>query len=131
LGDAEYYGGHHDQAMRDYRKAIDLATKQLQATPNNSDALSTLANAYSMIGDKSSALDYLNRSLAINRNDKDLMFVAANVYNQLHQTGPALEWLGKAIAAGYSPSVVAKAPAMDNLRSLPRFQQLIQASRGH
>ncbi len=131
LGDAEYYGGHRDDATRDYKKAIVLATKQLQATPNDAGTLAALADAHAMIGDSSNALDYLNRSLAISHNDKELMFVAANIYNQLHQTGPALEWLGKAIAAGYSRSVVAKAPAMDNLRSLPRFQQLIQSSQPH
>jgi hypothetical protein len=57
------------------------------------------------------------------------MFNAAQIYNQLHQTGPALEWLDKALAAGYPPSVVAKAPAMDNLHSNPRFQQLMQSTQ--
>ncbi len=75
------------------------------------------------------AIDLLNRSLAINHTDKELMFNAALVYNQLHQTGPALEWLGKALQAGYAPSVVAKAVALDNLHSNPRYQQLMQSAQ--
>ena len=46
----------------------------------------------------------------------------------LHQTGPAIEWLGKALAAGYPPSVIANAPAMDSLHSNPRYQQLMQST---
>ncbi len=131
LGDAEYYGGHREQARKAYARAVELATAQLKASPNDATILGDLANAYSMIGDSTQALDFLNRSLAINHTDKELMFIAANVYNQLHQTGPALEWLGKALAAGYSPSVVAKAPALDNLHSNLRYQQLMQSAQHH
>lgn len=128
LADAEYYGGDRAQANSDYRKAIALAEAQLKASPNDAAVLGDLAGYYSMIGDAFQAIDLLNRSLAINHTDKELMFNAALLYNQLRQTGPALEWLGKALAAGYAPSVVAKAPALDNLHANPRYQQLMQRS---
>jgi hypothetical protein len=48
------------------------------------------------------------------------------VYNQLHETGTSLEWLSKALAAGYSKSVVSKAPDLDNLHDNPRYQSLMQ-----
>jgi tetratricopeptide (TPR) repeat protein len=129
LGDAEYYGGHRDQAMKDYTKALELATAQLKSSPNDSSILGDLAGMYSMLGNATQAIDLMNRALAINHTDNGLMFNAALLYNQLHQTGPALEWLGKALQAGYSPSVVAKAPAMDNLHSNPRYQQLMQSAQ--
>jgi hypothetical protein len=71
----------------------------------------------------------MDRALAIDHTDNVLMFNAALLYNQLHQTGPALEWLDKALAAGYPPSVVDKAPAINNLHSNPRYQQLIQSTQ--
>jgi eukaryotic-like serine/threonine-protein kinase len=129
LGDAEYYGGNRAQAMNDYKKAIALGNAQLQTSPNDAGLLADLANYQSMLGNTSQAIDLLNRSLAINHTDKELMFKAAFVYNQLHQTGPALEWLGKALQAGYAPSVVAKAAALDNLHSNPRYQQLMQSTQ--
>jgi tetratricopeptide (TPR) repeat protein len=129
LGDAEYYAGNHAQAANDYKKGIALANVQLQSTPNDANILAALAAAYSMIGDSSQAIDFLNRSLAINHTDKELMFNAAIVYNQLNQTGPALEWLGKALQAGYAPSVVAKAVALDNLHNNPRYRQLMQSAQ--
>jgi serine/threonine protein kinase/tetratricopeptide (TPR) repeat protein len=129
LGDAEYYGGHRDQAMKDYKKALALATAQLQASPNDASILGDIAGMYSMLGNAPQAIDFMNRALAINHTDNGLMFNAALLYNQLHQTGLALEWLSKALQAGYSPSVVAKAPAMDNLHSNPRYQQLMQSAQ--
>jgi tetratricopeptide (TPR) repeat protein len=129
LGDAEYYGGHQVQAMTYYKKAVELATAQLKASPNDATILGDLGGLYSMLGDKTQAVEYMNRALAINHNDPNLMFNAALLYNQLDQTGPALEWLSKALAAGESPSVVAKAPALDNLRANPRYQQLMQSAQ--
>jgi tetratricopeptide (TPR) repeat protein len=129
LGDAEYYGGHRDQAMKDYKKSLELATMQLKASPNDANILGDIGGMYSMLGDASNAIDFMNRALAISHTDNLLMFKAAQLYNQLHQTGPALEWLGKALAAGYPRSVVAKTPAMDNLHSNPRYQQLMQSAQ--
>jgi hypothetical protein len=37
-----------------------------------------------------------------------------------------LEWLSKALAAGYSKSVITKAPNLDNLRDNPRYRALMQ-----
>jgi eukaryotic-like serine/threonine-protein kinase len=129
LGDAEYYGGRQVQAMTYYKKAVELATAQLTASPNDATILGDLGGLHSMLGDKTQAVEYMNRALAINHNDPNLMFNAALLYNQLDQTGPALEWLSKALAAGESPSVVAKAPALDNLRANPRYQQLMQSAQ--
>jgi tetratricopeptide (TPR) repeat protein len=129
LGDAEYYGGHRTQAMSDYKRGIVLATAQLKTSPNDANILGDLAGMYSMLGDASQAIDLMNRALAINHTDNDLMFNAAQLYNQLHQTGPALEWLGKALQAGYPSSTVAKTAALDNLRSNPRYQQLIKSAQ--
>jgi tetratricopeptide (TPR) repeat protein len=128
LGDAEYYGGHHAQAMNDYKKALELAVAQLKASPQDASLLGDIAGLYSMLGDPEKAIDFMNQALTINHTDPDLMFHAVNVYNQLQQTGPALEWLGKALTAGYSPSIVAKAPALDNLHMNPRYQQLMQSA---
>jgi eukaryotic-like serine/threonine-protein kinase len=129
LGAAEYYGGHRAQAMNDYQKGIELATAQLKTSPNDANILDDIATMYSMLGNASQSIDFMNRALAINHTDNGLMFDAAQLYNQLHQTGPALEWLGKALQAGYPPSTVAKTAALDNLRSNPRYQQLIKSAQ--
>ena len=125
LGDAYYYGGNKSSALESYKKAISLAEQRLKVNPRDSEVLGDLASYWSMLGDRARALDYLDRSL-VGKSDKELLFNAALVYNQLHETGTALEWLSKALAAGYSKSVVSKAPALDNLHDNPRYQALIQ-----
>jgi len=105
LGDAEYYGGHREQAMKDYKKAIELAMAQLKSSPNDASILGDIADMYSILGDAPQAIDFMNRALAINHNDSGLMFNAAQIYNR-----PALEWLGKALAAGYPPPWSPKHP---------------------
>ncbi|MGA8437610.1 MAG: protein kinase [Candidatus Sulfotelmatobacter sp.] len=125
LGDAYYYGGNKSSGMDSYNKAISMAEQRLKVNPRDTDVLSDLARYWAMLGDRSKALDYLDRSL-IGKNDKELLFGAALVYNQLGETGPALEWLSKALAAGYSKSVVSKAPDLDNLHGNLRYQTLMQ-----
>ena len=125
LADAYYYGGNQSSAFEAYKKAISMAEQRLRTNPRDSEVLSDLAGYCSMLGDRRRALDYLDRSL-VGKNDKELLFQAAMVYNQFRETGTALEWLTKALAAGYSKSVVTKAPAMDNLHDNPRYQALMQ-----
>jgi eukaryotic-like serine/threonine-protein kinase len=125
LGDAYYFGRNQSAAMDCYKRAITMAKQRLEVNPRDSDVLSDLAGYWSMLGDRKQALEYLDRSL-VGKKDKELLFAAALVYNQLHETGPALEWLSKALAAGYSKSVVSKAPGLDNLHSNSRYRALMQ-----
>jgi serine/threonine-protein kinase len=129
LGDAEYYGGHPDRAMTDYKKAIELAKIQLKTSPNDASILGDLASLFAMVGGEANAIELMDRALAINHTDPAVMYNAAVVYNELHQTGPALEWLSKALAAGYPPSVVDEVPALANLHTNPRYQQLMQSAQ--
>jgi eukaryotic-like serine/threonine-protein kinase len=129
LGDAEYYGGHPDRAMTDYKKAIELASAQLKTSPNDASVLGDLASMFAMVGDEAHAIEFMDRALAINHTDPAVMYNAAVVYNELHQTGPALEWLDKALASGYPPSVVDEVPALANLHTNPRYQQLMQSAQ--
>jgi len=79
-----------------------------------------------MLGYRREALSYLDRSLQLGHRNKDLLFNAALVYDQLGESGVALEWLEKSLAAGFSLQTVRDAPALDNLRSNPRFQELMR-----
>jgi tetratricopeptide (TPR) repeat protein len=129
LGDAEYYGGHPDRAMTHYKKAIELASAQLKTSPNDASVLGDLASLLAMVGDEAHAIEFTDRALANNHTDPAVMFNAAVVYNELHQTGPALEWLDKALASGYPASVVDEVPALANLHTNPRYQQLMQSAQ--
>jgi tetratricopeptide (TPR) repeat protein len=129
LSDAVYYGGHPDRAMTDYKKAIELAKTQLKTSPDDASILGDLASLFAMVGGEANAIELMDRALANNHTDPAVMYNAAVVYNELHQTGPALEWLDKALASGYPPSVVDEVPALANLHTNPRYQQLMQSAQ--
>ena len=132
LGEARYYEGKKDEAMRAYHKAAELAGGQLKVNPRDTDVLSDAAEYYAMLGDRKQALLYLEKSLQYGHSEKELLFTAAEVYNELRETGLALEWLTKAVQAGYSPSKFRDFPAFRNLANNPHFQELVgkpQASR--
>ena len=132
LGEARYYEGKKDEAMRAYQKAADLVGEQLKVNPRDSDVLSDASEYYAMLGDKKRALLYLGKSLQYGHSEKELLFTAAEVYNELGETGLALEWLTKAVRAGYSPSKFRDFPAFQNLADNPNFRELVgkpQASR--
>jgi tetratricopeptide (TPR) repeat protein len=126
LAEALYYGGDTVSANEPFRKAIELGEQQLKVNPRDAGVLGDLANYYSMLGDRKQALSYLDRSIQLGQGDKQLLFNAAEVYNQLRETGVSLEWLSKALAAGYSRSLVATDPSLDNLHDNPRYRALMQ-----
>ena len=125
LGEARYYEGKKDEAMRASHKAADLAGEQLKVNPRDSDVLSDTSEYYAMLGDKKQALLCLGQALQYGHSEKELLFTAAEVYNELGETGLALEWLTKAVRAGYSPSKFRDYPAFQNLADNPNFRELV------
>jgi tetratricopeptide (TPR) repeat protein len=97
--------------------------------PHEPELLKNLANYHVMLGEREPALKYLGQALAYGKSDKEILFSAALIYNRLGETGTALEWLSKALQAGYSLTTVRESPDLDNLRSNPRYQALVQGKQ--
>jgi serine/threonine protein kinase/tetratricopeptide (TPR) repeat protein len=113
------------EAEQLYRRAISLAEQQLQVTPNDSTLLGNLALYYAMVGEKGKAASYVKESLAVDDKDPLLCFNAAEVYKRSGDIPQALHWLSAAMAAGYSPTLVRDSPAFKDLRTDPRFQNIV------
>ena len=127
LADAEdRTHGRRAQAQEAYRKAISLAEKELQVNPRDTGVLGDLADYHSMLGKRAQALSYLRQALALGPGNASIKFQAAQVYVQLGDNNTAVRWLAEALKAGYSPTLVRDSPAMDNLRSDPRVQELLR-----
>jgi tetratricopeptide (TPR) repeat protein/TolB-like protein len=127
LADAYYYSGKRQDAFPIYQKALVMAKVRLEVNPKDAFVLSQIANFESVLGNREEALGYMARAFKFGKkNDPDLLFSAALVYNQIGDTNAALEWLAKALTAGYSASTVGSAPAFDNVRSTPQFQELMR-----
>ena len=125
LGSAYYYSGKRSESRGAYEKAISLAKLQLDINPRDGSVMGDLATYYSMLERRGEAFTYVEKALQQSGyNDPDLLFDVAMVHNQFGQTKEAIDWLAKTLAAGYSPSTVLNAPALDNLHSNPQFQSL-------
>jgi eukaryotic-like serine/threonine-protein kinase len=129
LAEARYYGGSKGEATVAYRKAVELASEELKVNPHDSDALSNLANYYSVLGDRDHALLYLQQALQYGHNDKEILVDAASVYNHLGETGVAVEWLRKAIEAGYPADRITGIPEFKNLTNNPGYRQITEKAK--
>jgi tetratricopeptide (TPR) repeat protein/predicted Ser/Thr protein kinase len=132
LADAYYYSGKRGDAALAYKKAVSLATDRLRVNPNDASVLSDMSGYYAMLGQRREALDRLNKALQLSeQKDPEVLFEAAMVYNQFGETSSALQWLQKARAAGFSPTTMADAPALDNLHANAQFQAILKEPRGN
>jgi tetratricopeptide (TPR) repeat protein len=128
LGEADYLRGERAKADTEFRRAIELATHDLEINAHDRGVLENLANYHAMVSDRVQSLKYVSAALDEGKFDRDALFRAAIVYNDLSETGPALEWLGKALRAGYSPKMIMQQPDLDNLHTDSRFQDLLKLS---
>jgi tetratricopeptide (TPR) repeat protein len=129
LADARYHSGAKNEALPAFRKAVELASEELQVNPHDPDVLSSIATYYSVLGDRNHALLYLKQALQYGHNDKDILMDAASVYNNLGETGLAVEWLGKTVQAGYPASKIRNLSEFRNLENNPGYQQLMGKSQ--
>jgi eukaryotic-like serine/threonine-protein kinase len=128
LGEARYDSNNKGQSVTPLRKAVELAQGELKVNPHDPDVLSSLANYYSMLGDREHALLYLGQALYQAHNDKELLLDAASVYNHLGENGLALEFLAKMVQAGYTPEKIRSLHEFDNLASTSGYQELMKSS---
>jgi serine/threonine-protein kinase len=128
LGEARYDSNNKGQSVMPLHKAIELAQGELKVNPHDPDVLSSLANYYSMLGDREHALLYLGQALYQGHNDKELLLDAASVYNHLGENGLALEFLAKMVQAGYTPEKIRSLHEFDNLAATSGYQELMKTS---
>lgn len=126
LADAYYYSGKRADAALAYQKALSLAERSLEVNPRDATVLSNTAGYCAMLGRRRESFDYLNQALQLSEEkDPEVLFEAAMIHNQFGQTSIALQWLERARRAGFSPTTISDAPALDNLHGNTQFQAIL------
>jgi len=151
LGLAFYLARQYDQAIEQYRKALDLdpnltvahadlgtaylaqskykegiaeIEKGLAISPGNAGYLSVLGYAYAVAGRRAEALKVLDQLSELSKQKYVRPALMARIYVGLGDKDKAFEWLEKDYAErGY---LVTAEPALDPLRSDPRFKDLLR-----
>ena len=121
MGTAYEGTGKLPEAIAEYQKAVELSTGDL-------DRVASLGHAYAAIGSRAEAEKILRNIEEKSKSGKASPYLAATIYAGLGQKDKAIELIEKAyreksldVAWILKPDV-----RTDNLRSDPRFQQLLQ-----
>ena len=110
LADAYASNHQHDQAIRNYQKALDLSQASLKVNPLDLDALMVAAYSAAAVGEKQASLGYLRDALQHAPEDAEVAYYAARVHARLGDRQAAAQWIGQAISNGYSKADIATAP---------------------
>jgi tetratricopeptide (TPR) repeat protein len=117
--------GMHEQAIAEFKKAVELTNKD---SPLFSPFyLAGLAHAYALAGRRSDAEQVLQGLLERARQSYVSPFDIALIYAALGEKDTAFAWMAKAVAERSTWLVYSKwEPRLDPLRSDPRFQDLLR-----
>ncbi|HTE87871.1 MAG TPA: tetratricopeptide repeat protein, partial [Terriglobales bacterium] len=117
--------GMHEQAIAEFKKAVELTDKN---SPLFSPFyLAGLAHAYAVAGRRSDAEMVLQGLLERAKHSYVSPFDIALIYTALGQKDTAFAWMTKAVAERSTWLVYSKwEPRLDPLRSDPRFQDLLR-----
>jgi serine/threonine-protein kinase len=119
-----WYSPDHSKAKGELKKAIELATSDLQVNPNDADVHTLVAEYFAMLGDRSHALQHLHTAQSLRPGDAETAYYAAKIYNLLGDRQQALNWLEKSVNSGYSAAEINNTIELDSLRNDPRFKAL-------
>jgi TolB-like protein/tetratricopeptide (TPR) repeat protein len=127
LADAYYFGETFKQVAEvTYKRALELAERQLGVNPNDAEAMSFIAYYNSRLGNRDEALelDALAREKA-----PDAMYVYYNsalIHAKIGDPGTALSALERAVELDYQRDLLPLDPAFEGLRDEERFKRLIE-----
>ena len=126
LADGYRWSNRRDKAAATYDAAIELAYKNLEVNPKNTEALGILAISYAKKGDANNALKFVRQARQIDPGDNDLVYQEATIHALAGRTDEALTTLGEALRHG-SPVEQAKSdPELADLRKKPEYGQLMK-----
>jgi len=129
LASAYYWTPNKRQeAIQNYRMAIQKANEQIQINPNDAGTIARIAGYHAMIGEEVQAISLINRSMEMTPHDLGIMFEAGTIYEQLGDRDKALHWIARSIEEGYSISEIEHQPGLQNLLDDERFKQIIRGN---
>lgn len=122
-------GDSEGEARSASEKAIELAEKALDVTPNDGELLSDLALHYAKISNTKDALGKIERALKIEPNNKDVLLNAILVYERTGKRARALQVVKETITRGFPAVEIRRHPALAKLRSDPEYRRLMHGRK--
>jgi tetratricopeptide (TPR) repeat protein/predicted Ser/Thr protein kinase len=124
LGRVYYWQGRRAEARALFDVAIDGLEQALDVNPNDVNAHLLLAEFHAKLGNQIEATAHLLAAGDVSNDAHKLLF-GAIVHNHLGDRAAALDWLDRAAEKGLPKAELRAWIELDNLRSDPRFQTLL------
>jgi tetratricopeptide (TPR) repeat protein/predicted Ser/Thr protein kinase len=118
--------GESEKATEYYRRAIVLAEKEMEQTPDDVSLVSSLASYYERVGDETGARELLARAGDLGSTDPMVLLRIAETYEQLGERDRALKWVASALDR-LNPAVKLDGfRGLAPLRSDARYRKLLR-----
>ncbi|MBN1461084.1 MAG: protein kinase, partial [Armatimonadetes bacterium] len=88
--------GRGEDATEAYRRAVELAERQVTLTPRDADLLAVLASYYAELDQADTAAVLVSKALRLAPDNIEVMFQAGHTYEVLGDRDAALTWIGRA-----------------------------------
>lgn len=122
-------GSKHEEAMRAYRKAIELGETQRLKTPEDAKLLADIADYYASTGDEVKSLPLARKALALSPTDPYILYSAGDTYELLKDRTKAIQLFAKALAQDFRVNEFERSPELAALRSDPNFAVALKRAK--
>ncbi len=129
LGDAYLQLGRAADAKQEYRRAAELAAKDLAVNPRDAIALTEQALNEVKIGKLTEALGHTREAVTASPEDNVVLYRCSAVYALANRPDDAVQWLQRALDKGYSKRRAGMDPDLASIRSLPKVAAMLGDAR--
>ena len=129
LADAQQKLGRDEDALKNYRRAIDAMKALLAVNDKDATNLAVLAMYLAKVGDRPAAEAAIGQALALSPNDGDVLYNRAIVHALAGKTSEACTALEQAVAKGASAEIVRQADELKALKGCLAYDRLFGSRR--
>jgi serine/threonine-protein kinase len=114
-----------ERAIELFKKAIELANKELEKNPDDPDIYAYLIEYYAMIGDEAYTRQLISKAIPLANENPELLYTIGDAYEIFDDRNAALRYIGEAIRYGFPVTRIEVTPELNEFVQDTRFMQMI------